>query len=808
MPAVKDRLHALLDAINTTYNGIDFVEVASQDQRTLRVHFLNTVPMMGAVRRPTITGGEVTRTISVKDIDDATDWSLDEQGRPLLQLTAAVPGDFSLYTLSLTSTTTPPALDPFFDHATFSFKAACESDLDCLPPSPTCPVASGIPPIIDYLAKDFLSFRKALSDFSTIRYPRYRERSEADFGVMVMEALCAVADDLSYTQDRIAAESTLDSATQRRSVIRLARLVDYEPAPATAARVQLQFDVSTGPIPAGLLVSAPAPNGEAVYFETGTGLEDKTNYIVDPAWNRGIQPYLWDQSAQCLRQGATEMWVQGHGFNFWLGQPLLIETPSETTADPPIRQVVHLSASGPGLADHAVEEADLLFGNALITHIRWRPSDALEQDHDLSRGTILAGNIVPATQGRRFQECFAIEPASGTSVPKPYDAVPLAATRAGANHSAEQPVPQYLYTLRNGRLAWIASEVLDGQPYPEILLAQVPTHPGEVAVSWRWVRRLLEADAHEPAFAIEPADYRLIARNADRTEMSDYVDDAGDTIRFGDDVFGQTPEPGSVMQARYRVADGAQGNVAADSITAVDPSASAIVASVTNPFAASGGSDPEPADRVKRLAPQAFRARQFRAVRREDYESAAQRLDWVSSAGTAFRWTGSWLTVFTTADPKGRSGVRADERAALVNLLNRYRLAGYESYVPSPEYVALDLVIDVCAEADAFRSEVEADLLSRLSAARLADGSPAFFFPDHFTFGTPLEPSRLETAIQATPGVAGVLSMRYRLRGRSPAYQLLSETPVMIGAHQILRVDNDPGRPNMGSLRVHVEGGK
>src|SRR2546430_887261 len=249
MLAVKDRLHALLDATNTTYNGIDFVEVASQDQRALRVHFLNAVPLVGAVGRPTITGGEVTRTITVKDIDDATDWSLDDQGRPLLQLTAAVPGDFSLYTLGLTSTTTPPALDPFFDHATFSFKAGCESDLDCLPPDPTCPVAPGVPPIIDYLAKDFLSFRKALSDFSTIRYPRYRERSEADFGVMVMEALCAVADDLSYTQDRIAAESTLDSATQRRSVVRLARLVDYEPAPATAARVHMQFDVSTRPIP-------------------------------------------------------------------------------------------------------------------------------------------------------------------------------------------------------------------------------------------------------------------------------------------------------------------------------------------------------------------------------------------------------------------------------------------------------------------------------------------------------------------------------------------------------------------------------
>ena len=53
---------------------------------------------------------------------------------------------------------------------------------------------------------------------------------------MFMELLAAVGDDLSYLQDRIAAEATLATATQRRSVVRHARLVDYEPRPATSAR--------------------------------------------------------------------------------------------------------------------------------------------------------------------------------------------------------------------------------------------------------------------------------------------------------------------------------------------------------------------------------------------------------------------------------------------------------------------------------------------------------------------------------------------------------------------------------------------
>ena len=106
----------------------------------------------------------------------------------------------------------------------------------------------------------------------------------------------------------------------------------------------------------------------------------------------------------------------------------------------------------------------------------------------------------------------------------------------------------------------------------------------------------------------------------------------------------------------------------------------------TNPFAAVDGADEETDGRVQRLAPQAFRAQQFRAVRPEDYERAAETLPWVQNAGTVFRWTGSWLTVFTTADPRGSEQIPVGEHTELIDLLNRYRLAGYESYTPAPEY--------------------------------------------------------------------------------------------------------------------------
>src|SRR4029077_2707103 len=128
---------------------------------------------------------------------------------------------------------------------------------------------------------------KGLLDFSSLRYPEWQERSEADFGVMFAEGPPALADGLRYKQARGAAEASLPTATQRRSIVRHARLVDYEPRPATAARVLLQFDVSAGTtsIAAGRKVYAQGPDNVPVEFETGTGLNDKTSYQVSDKWN-------------------------------------------------------------------------------------------------------------------------------------------------------------------------------------------------------------------------------------------------------------------------------------------------------------------------------------------------------------------------------------------------------------------------------------------------------------------------------------------------------------------------------------------
>jgi hypothetical protein len=788
--ASRDRFLALL--ASTTLNGIDFVEVVEAAPTELRVHFLNTVTVTN-IDTITIDGGDSVPTVAVADVA-ATDWTSDGEGRPLLTLRCRTTGDFSNYTLHLSSTSGNTTLDRYFSTSVFSFKVFCSSDFDCAPPPVECPPDDAAPPPIDYLAKDFLSFRRALNDFSALRYPEWRERSEADFGVMFMEALSGLADDLSYQQDRIAAEASLDTATERRSVVQHARLVDYEPRTATCARTWLVCTVHGTALPAGIGVAAANPDSGSVPFEIGTGLADTSSYAVDPRWNGAIPAYWLDDSQSCLPRGATEMWLQGSGFGFKIGQPLLIDTVAETTADPPLRQIVHLTA--------VEETVDPVFPVGQpptipsITRIAWSSSEALAHDRALTR-TIVQGNLVPATQGRRYRESFAIG-RSPTYAPQ----MPLAFARLGANATPKDPVYTLRYSLTNTPLAWLAPDDPDAAPTPEISLVQPNLVP---RIDWVFKPRLLDADEGQQVFCLEPASYRRVASYSDGGAQLDYDGDGGDTIRFGDGTFGATPNDGEVFQLSYRVGAGALGNVAADAIRIVDPVWIGLVSAVTNPFAATGGADRETNEQVRRRAPQAFRARQYRAVRAEDYEAEAKRLAWVQQAGTTFRWTGSWFTVFTAVDPKGGSSLPLDRHTEVIELLNRRRLAGYESYVPPPRYVSIDLDIQVCAKADAFQGGVERDVLDALGAP--GTNATGFFFADHFSFGTPLERSRLEAAIQNVPGVAGVLAIRYRRRAVVPNYVDLPDA-LTLATDEILRVDNDRNHPERGAILVTVMGGR
>ncbi len=770
-------------AASTTINGIDFVEVSAP--QVLIVHFLNQVPVKDPSLTVTITGGDSVPTVAVQAIDNAADWSSDAEGRPLLTLHTLTSGDFSNYALTLTA----PALDLILNSSTFSFKATCPSDFDCEPPAHVCPQDESVP-AIDYLSRDYQSFRQALLTFAAQSNPAWVERSEADLGLVIAELLAAVGDEFSYLQDRIAAEASLSTATQRRSLVSLARLVDYEPQPAISATTVLQCDVSApGTVVAGARISATAPDGSAIPFEIGTGLADVSTYPVSDVWNFGIAPYWFDDNEQCWPQDATTLWVEGHGFKFTAGQALLIQTdlPGES-----LRQIVHLIA--PGHED--VDSVFLTGGSPTpVTRITWATNEALERSRDLTR-TLLGGNLLPATQGQRFRETFAI----GSTPPSAPSAL-LAIARRGPNGTDAQPNFVFRYPLAQAPLGWLTAP---DAPAPEMLLEQLlPT-----ASAWTFATTLLESLATATDFTLDPVSWQVVGRANDGTPKNyDVQGDQGHSIRFGNNVFGASPAEQDLFQVTYRTGLGARGNVAIDAITHVDPASAGIISAARNPLAVTGGIDAEAPEHIRRMAPQAFRAGQFRAVLPADYEAAAQTLSWVQKACTSLRWTGSWMTVFTAADPRGDEQISTAEQVQLVELLNCRRLAGYESYAPAPDYVSLDLRVEVCVLDGWLDGDVEASVLEVLGSATRTDNSTGFFFADRFSFGTPLYRSRLDAAIQGAPGVAGVHAITYRQRGTFAGFIDLPET-VAPGPRQILRIDNDPSWPERGTIRVIAEGGR
>ncbi|MGA2009418.1 MAG: baseplate J/gp47 family protein [Solirubrobacteraceae bacterium] len=810
-----DRLQFLLSADNTAWNGIDYVEVVGTAQTQLYVHFLTTVavaPSAGAAPPTvTITGGETITSVAV--VPGSLSWSADSDGRPLLGLAAASAGDFSTYTLTIAGS---PALDPFFDAVSFSFKANCPTDHDpgATTPAPSAP--SGEAVAIDYLAKDFAGFTQALSDFSALRYPSWVERSGADVGVMLIEALSAIADELSYYQDRVAAEASITTATQRVSLVRHARLVDYEPAAASAATTILQLDVgSATPVPAGLVCSAPGADGVAIPFEIGEGLTGAAaaTYPVNPLWNAStgtaftLVPYWWDDSLQILSAGSATLWLVGTGHQLGAGQQLLIDTAGATSADPPIRELVTI-ASAP------LETEDPVFSTP-VTRLTLSAPTALA--HDLSL-THLAGNLVPAVQGQRAVETFVIPQPSTSPTPAPAAGLPApapAVVRAGANWTPENPSSVYLNTLGAPQISWLPVAAADADTSasvtlaPQIMLgAALPDGGSE---TWQWQRWLLDSAPQDAVFTLTPERYSPVGA-ADGVTWFDY-DGEGTTIRFGDGTFGRLPEPGTVFTVTYLAGGGAVGNVPADTIVTLRSAPgggagpAAQINACTNPFPATGGADEETARQVVDRAPQAFRANPLRVVQPRDYVAAAQSEDWVQQAGSSFRWTGSWLTVLTAANPVGAEVPTAAQVEALSDLLNRRRLAGYESYVLTPQYVSVDLVITVAAAVSDFAADVAATVLAQLSPGTLPGGATGFFDHSRWSFGQALEPSALLAAAQGAPGVVGVVGVQYRHRGSQPRWTALSG-PVAVAPDRILRVDNDPSRPEAGSLRVIVQGGK
>ena len=309
----------------------------------------------------------------------------------------------------------------------------------------------------------------------------------------------------------------------------------------------------------------------------------------------------------------------------------------------------------------------------------------------------------------------------------------------------------------------------------------------QITTEWSAKPDLLESGESDPAFVVEV--------EADGTA----------TLRFGDGVNGENPASGTVFTTSFRIGNGTAGNVGAESITEKAVVDKRIV-NCRNPTPARGGIDPETNDQIRRRAPQAFMT-QERAVTMADYAAKAELNPQVDRAVASQRWTGSWYTVFVAAEPKGAGTLAPTLAHTIKRGLQRYRLAGEDLEVDSPDYVSLEIALTVCVDPDYFQSDVEAALLQVLSSKRLRNGQKGIFYPDNFTFGQTVYLSPVYAAARSVAGVLSVVATTFQPQGVSTT-QYLQSGEIPLGPLQVARLDNDPSFPDHGQLTLLMEGAK
>ncbi|MGH6905712.1 MAG: hypothetical protein ACREIR_23585, partial [Geminicoccaceae bacterium] len=595
---------------------------------------------------------------------------------------------------------------------------------------------------------------------------------------------------------------------------------------------------------AGARVWADLEGQTPIPFEVGNGLRGyrdipevglkQETFWLHSLWN-DLEAHVPDPAVPCLEVGARELWVAAVPLTvdtlpgtpdpeavpgFWIGRKLLIETrPTERDA-PRRRHLVEIDQPVEVVEDRLVTDEN--GAPTTVTRLHWRTEDALPFELDLTV-THVSANLVPATAGLTSLDHVAIDspprdhPELPTTVERggPYD--PDAAARA-IIHRRSLPLSADL------GLGWLHADdppPLGAFPLPEILIEEVQPDAGPPegfapGAVWLFHREILRTGELDHAFTVEPGLWREVIsfdRLGLRISHTDYAGDAGTTVRFGDGTFGRRPVDDTVFRITYRTGPGRRANVPADTIVHLSPPVGAPegaaapalsgISALRNPLPVTGGRDPEDMELARRIMPEAFRALTFRAVLDEDFEEIAERLAWVQQAGAVSRWTGSWLTTFVTPDPLGSFTLSDERRAELEDLMDCVRQAGREVHVSDPVFVDIDLDVALCIEPGAYFGQVQERVIRALTGPAPFGAPLPFFHPDNFSFGDPLYRAELEAAIHAVPGVLAVEEIELRRRGQT-GYEPFAATAIEVGHDRILRLRNDPRRPDQGSLRVRL----
>jgi hypothetical protein len=138
-----------------------------------------------------------------------------------------------------------------------------------------------IPTTVDYTNRDYYSLREAMiarvkDRLTENNVPRWTGTDPNDFGLALIEAFAYMGDVMSYYIDRVANEMSIETASQRESILSLSAMFGYTPAGYQSATSTFTLSNSLSSeqtLPAGTQFSGSYTSGDTtvrVIFETAS----------------------------------------------------------------------------------------------------------------------------------------------------------------------------------------------------------------------------------------------------------------------------------------------------------------------------------------------------------------------------------------------------------------------------------------------------------------------------------------------------------------------------------------------------------
>jgi hypothetical protein len=174
------------------------------------------------------------------------------------------------------------------------------------------------------------SMQSAVSGQSALQGLTTRE--DGDPALALLDGWATILDVLSFYQERIANEGYLRTATERRSILELARSIGYELRPGVAAGTFLSFNLETAP---GAPLSTKIPIGTKAQSTPAQDEKPQTFETVEPITGYAAFNALRARQTEPVPplKGVSKLYLKGTATNLKAGDAILI-VGDERIADP------------------------------------------------------------------------------------------------------------------------------------------------------------------------------------------------------------------------------------------------------------------------------------------------------------------------------------------------------------------------------------------------------------------------------------------------------------------------------------------